>query len=434
MTDRHGRAVAPAVLQFAASGLVALVVVAVAGAVVLRHRATSESIDEAREFAQVVGEGVVEPNLSDAVLTGDGAAVTRLGDALRERVLGDRVVRVKLWTAGGRIVYSDEPRLIGSTFALADDELAALRTGRPVAEMSDLSAPENRFERTYGELLEVYYPVHTAGGSRLLFETYLRRSGIAASEREIWMAVLPVFVAALIVLWLTQAPLALSLARRIRSAQGESERLLRRAVEASDLERRRIAADLHDGVVQNLAGVAIGLAGVAERLPREVKPELRTSVLDAAASTRQSMRRLRTLLVEIYPPKLRSVGLPAALADLAAPLAPDVQVEIDAPDDLELPHEAEALLFRAAQEGLRNVAKHAHATFARVEIRADGKRAALVLEDDGCGFSAADLERRRAAGHVGVRLLADLVESAGGRLELTSEPGRGTRLLVEVPA
>jgi signal transduction histidine kinase len=423
-----------AVLEFAASGLVALVVVAIVGAVVLRHRATSESVDQAREFAHVVGEGIVEPILSDDMLTGDADAVARLDEALRARVLGDRVVRVKLWTRAGRIVYSDEPRLIGSTFALDRDELAALRSGRPVAEMSDLSAPENRFERSYGELLEVYYPVHTHAGRPLLFETYLRRSGVAASERGIWLAVLPVFVAALIVLWLTQTPLALSLARRMRNAQSESERLLRRAVDASDLERRRIAADLHDGVVQDLAGVAIGLAGVAERLPDDAGPELRPALVDAAANTRQSMRRLRTLLVEIYPPNLSSVGLPAALADLAAPLAPAVEVEIDANGDVELPHATEALLFRAAQEGLRNVAAHSNATAARVAVRVADGRATLVVEDDGRGFSRDELDRRRAAGHVGVQLLADLVATAGGRLDVKSEPGAGTRLVVEVPA
>src|SRR5262249_10620544 len=152
----------------------------------------------------------------------------------------------------GRIVYSDEPRLVGMRFPLDRDELDAAAQDRPLAEVSDLSKPENRFERGLGDqLLEVYYPVKAPDGTQLLFETYLRLSGLAARGRTVWLAFLPVLLAALIVLWLIQAPLAWSLARRVHNAQRERERLLLRAVDASTAERRRIAADLHDGVVQD---------------------------------------------------------------------------------------------------------------------------------------------------------------------------------------
>ena len=105
----------------------------------------------------------------------------------------------------------------------------------------------------------------------------------------------------------------------MRRAREERERLLRRAVEASDAERRRIAADLHDGVVQELAGASFALAAAAKRMtgsPRAVAASLDR----VAAGVRQSMRSLRSLLVEIYPPNLHTEGLAAALGDLLAPL------------------------------------------------------------------------------------------------------------------
>ena len=94
----------------------------------------------------------------------------------------------------------------------------------------------------------------------LLYEDYERSSTISASSRRQWEGLLPALVGALLVLYLIQVPLAYSLARRLRAKQREREQLLRRAIDASDLERRRIAADLHDSAVQRLAGVSLSLA------------------------------------------------------------------------------------------------------------------------------------------------------------------------------
>lgn len=427
-------AVAGPLLQFAATGLAVLVVVGVAGAFVLRERAMSSSVDDAKAFANVLAQGIVRPNLAAGGSAERRAVRARLDRALAG-VLGNRVVRVKLWASDGRILYSDEPRLIGLRFDLDPDERAALRRGRTLAEVSDLSKPENRFERALDDrLLEVYHPIQTADGRPLLVETYLRLSGLAASGREVWLAFLPVLLAALVVLWLVQAPLAWSLARRVHGARREREQLLEHAVDASAAERRRIAADLHDGIVQDLAGVALGISAAAGRLPAAVSPEQREAFRAFGASTRRSVRRLRSLLVEIYPPNLRSVGLEHALVDLAATTVTDeTEVAVKVPEGLALPHDVEALLFRAAQEALRNVGRHAEARRATVIVELRERSAFLEIADDGRGFSDEDLDARRAEGHVGLRLLADLVEKEDGVLSLESTPGRGTRLSIEVP-
>jgi len=115
-----------------------------------------------------------------------------------------------------------------------------------------------------------------------------------------------------------QVPLAYGLGRRLQRGHDERERLLARAIEASDNERRRIAADLHDGIVQDLAGVAFGLAPLAARAGSDDR-----KVLDGSVQRlRQGVRELRTLLVEIHPPRLESAGLESALDDLLSRCAP----------------------------------------------------------------------------------------------------------------
>src|SRR5207237_9490546 len=140
------------------------------------------------------------------------------------------------------------------------------RTGRIDADLSNLDEAENRYERPYNKLLEVYVPVHTLGGQRVLFEAYLRYSSIAESGRHIWGSFAPVLVGGLLLLYLVQVPLAWSMARRLRQGQEEQERLLVRAMDASHAERQRIARHLHDGVVPALAGVPYSLAAAPDGL------------------------------------------------------------------------------------------------------------------------------------------------------------------------
>jgi signal transduction histidine kinase len=231
----------------------------------------------------------------------------------------------------------------------------------------------------------------------------------------------------LILLALIQLPLAWQLARRVGKGQEEREQLLHRAIEASDVERRRIARDLHDGVVQDLAGVSYSLSAAAEGAPAPYDETLQ----EAAAETRHGIRQLRTLLLEIYPPELHRAGLPAALSDLlTASEARGLETSLELDPGLELGREAEALFFRVAQEALRNVAKHAEATRVDVSVGRTNGRAQLLVEDDGRGFDPSS--PAGDDGHFGLRMLADLVRDSGGRLEVDSTPGSGSRVFVEV--
>jgi signal transduction histidine kinase len=229
-------------------------------------------------------------------------------------------------------------------------------------------------------------------------------------------------------------PLAWSLARRLKHGQREREALLVKAIEASEVERRRIAGNLHDGVVQELAGISYSLAAAADRAPRENAAGITRTLSEAAAGTRESVRRLRSLVVEIHPPNLHAAGLEAALSDLLAPLAArGVAVALEVSDGLSPSPEAEALIYRAAVEAIRNVQRHAGAQEVTVGVGENESAVRLVVRDDGRGFAQEEWERRRGEGHLGLSLLEEIVEQAGGSLQVRSSPGGGTTVAVEVP-
>jgi signal transduction histidine kinase len=309
-----------------------------------------------------------------------------------------------------------------------------MRQGRTNAEISNLAKPENRFDRKYKKLLEVYLPIRGPGGRPLLFESYSRFSSIAASGARQWEALAPALIGALVLLWLATLPLAWSLARRLRARQQEREDLLQRAVESQDAERRRIAAGLHDDVVQDLAGLGFSLSAAATRADANGTSAI---LREAADQTRQTMRKLRAVLVDIYPPSLQRAGLQAAVDDLAAPLtAQGANVQIEVPPATSLSPGIEALIFRTVQEGLRNAGKHAHAHNVSVTVNVTRDHAVATITDDGDGFepgSGSAQARTSAAGHLGLQMLRDLARDAGGELQVESQPGAGTRLSLEVP-
>jgi signal transduction histidine kinase len=422
-----------AITRFAIGGIVALAIVGVVTFLVLRDVGTNEALKNAREVTAIVGRGIVEPNLTAGVVRGDPAALARFDRIVHEDVLRDPIVRVKLWTAGGRVVYSDARGLIGRRFKLGADEVASLRNGTVDSGVSDLSLAENRSERGQGKLLEVYLPVRDATGRRLLFEAYQHFSSVASSAHSIWLAFLPALLIALVVLYLLQLPIAASMARRLRRGSREREELLERAIDASSAERRRIAGDLHDGVVQDLAGLSFGLAAAAERSRIDGEEAAAEELGRGAEQARQSVRGLRSLLVDIYPPSLRQAGLASALSDLLGPVAArGLETVVEVPGDLALPADDEALIFRVAQEAVRNAVAHAAPHKVEVTVSEDTERVRLTVADDGSGFDPAAAVST-GEGHFGLSMLGDLAREAGGRLDVDSAPGAGTRVRLEVP-
>jgi signal transduction histidine kinase len=422
------------VYRFVLSVFAVTAVIGLGAFVVLSQGAIREAQKNAEDLTRVKGLGIVQPALTDSILTGDSAAIATLDEVVRARVLDGRTVRVKVWSAAGNIVYSDKAILIGQTFPLGVNELAALKANRSDSYLSDLSKPENQYERVFGQLLEVYVPIQTPSGARVLFETYEEFASVQAQQTQIMLDFGPILIGGLILLLLLELPIAWSMARRLQSGATEREALLRRAVDASDGERRRIARDLHDGVVQRLAGTGMSLAVASEALEAVVDPKLDARLLktvkSGAAELRQAVRELRTLIVQIAPVGLTAKGLPAALEDLADPLRAkgiDVEVRVEAePRD----QEQVQLIFRIAQEALRNASRHSAARNVKVELLAGKSGRLLAISDDGVGFDPAELADRRREGHVGLPLLESLASDGGATLRVVAAPGEGTRIEV----
>jgi signal transduction histidine kinase len=420
--------------RFALTSLAVTVALGGVGAFVIRLEAETAAVDEARTVTRVLAQSVITPNLTEVLVDGDPQAISRMDSVVVGRVTAGSLIRVKLWTLDGRIVYSDEHRLIGAVFRLSPDDLEAVRDNSVAAELSDLSAPENRFEQGQGRLLQVYLPVQTPAGRTLLFETYSRYSSVLADAERIWRQSLPIAFGALLLLQLLRLPLAWSSVRRLDRFLAEREQLLRRAEEAADTERRRIAGVVHDGVVQDLTVASSALVNARALAAAQGHIKEAETLALAEQSLWRGIRSLRTLLARIYPPSLHIVGLPAALHDLLDPVASQgFRVRMELPDTVACTDQTAELLFRVAKEAVRNAVHHSAASTIELRLQATQTSVTLAVVDDGIGFEVARLADTPAGGRLGLLLLRDLVTTAGGSLQIDSEPTRGTRVQVAIP-
>ena len=429
-----GPSIRRVVTQFMLASLCALVLFGVIGLMAQRRIGINEETKDVSARATLVARGLVTPLLTQQALIAGTPDARRLDQIIRSSVIDKQIVRIKLWKRDGTIVYSDASSLIGRRYPLDKDDIAVFRTGATVADLSDLSKPENELERSFGKLLQVYLPVTAAGGQTLLFEMYQRYDGIVEGSHRLWVLFALPLLLSIALLWLAQAPLAWSLARRLRSGQRDRERLLRRAIETSNLERRRIAADLHDGVVQHLAGTAYSLAAAAETSRNVASAETQGALTDGINNVRHVIRQLRSLIVEIHPPNLRSEGLRAAITDLTAHLGTrGIRTTLEIDSDVAIGQDAEELCFRAAQEGIRNVIAYSEATAVTVRFAQEGAKAVLTVEDNGQGFDPSGRAIAAKDGHVGLSLLGELANDMGGVLHIQSAPGEGCLVRLEVP-
>ena len=312
-----------------------------------------------------------------------------------------------------------------------------LRDGDAKAYLSDLNRPENRFERQFGPLYEVYTRIRAPDGAPLLFETYQRSSALISSGRQIWRPFAVALLAGLFLLWLIQVPLAWRLARRLQRSQLERERLLVHALEASADERRRIAADLHDGVVQDLAGMSFSLEAAAQDRREPPSPGLRATLTNAA-TTHAGVDPPTAHATRGDPPAEPALGRAGRRAGRPARAA-------DGARDRRRPSSwtalsisvttIELLVFRAARRGGQEHPAITHRrTTSRSGSRRPPERVRLQVVDDGVGFSAARRAQRQAEGHVGLALLDERRRrSRRNARRANPTPGAGTRFLLEVP-
>jgi two-component system, NarL family, sensor histidine kinase DevS len=203
---------------------------------------------------------------------------------------------------------------------------------------------------------------------------------------------------------------------------------LQRVVTAQELERRRLARELHDETGQALTSILLGLRGLEEVKDAAALKATVGEVRDLVRSTLQDVRRLA---VELRPKALDDFGLVAALERLTESFAEQtgISVEFAPTGEGRLPPEVETALYRIVQESLTNVVKHARASRVSIVLTRRRNSASIVVEDDGVGFEPG----RETGDGIGLLGMQERVGLLGGRVALESRPGAGTTFVAEVP-
>lgn len=260
---------------------------------------------------------------------------------------------------------------------------------------------------------------------------YAWAPGPSAEAGALWLRLFYLFFATLLASVLSRsAAESYALAARERD---RSRDLAWRLIRAQEEERRRVAGDIHDRMGHRLFEVFYGIDRCRERLAAS-DPEGARMLAQLGGEARALSGEIRRLMDELHPSVLDDFGFPEALREYAAALREqhelDVALRVD-PRARAGRRDVNVALFRILQEAVLNVRKHAEAARIEIELdaRADGSLS-LSVADDGTGFDPARVPR----GHYGLLTMRQRAEACGGRLEVESSPGRGTRIRAVVPA
>ena len=421
-----------AITRFAVLTFVALAIVASVTVYMSLHIAREEAVRDARNRTIGIARGIAAPLVNAEVRRGDPEAMSALDTALRNRMSDGTVTHMVVWDIDGTPIWGDTPEEVDH-----DDGLPATLTAVEGAEGDAVDGGPEPLEHVgtgTDDLVEVYVRVLDADGDPFVFEAYTPRGKIQTDARALMSELLPLTLGSLLVLVAAIVPLALNLARRIDRANAGRREILRRSLRSWQRERERVAQSLHDDVIQDLSAMGYALPVVLEALPdgqpaaaARAMGEQMTGVLV------RSVRALRGVLTDLAPSGLEDRDLEAALHALAQRHRErGLGVDLSTDPDLGVGQAAGTLVYRIVREGLHNVTKHADATAVTVRVARRDALVDVVIDDNGRGPVRPEGED----GHVGLRLLENLLTDVHGSLELVERPdgGGGARLRAVVPA
>ncbi len=390
----------------------------------------SSAVEDAGRYGELSGRAALAPFITDDLLTGSKEALDKVRIAGEALINEGGAAHVKVWSVEGQVLWADEDELIGRTFEFEEDEKELLDGEGMIATLSALDKDENQFEIAAGEtsLLQVYFGWKTSSGTPMVVETYYPVSLVDSRASDQRRSFLPLLLGGLGLLFVAQLPLARALVHRLKKLQTEREQLLERVITSSDIERRRIAAEVHDGAVQELIGITFSLSAAADESPAPMSDRLG----GLAVATRHTVRSLRSLLNSIYPVEVPDNGWAAGLDPIIGALRErGVEVNLKVPE-IRLSPANELLLLRVGREALRNVDAHACATQVNIAMTKTGGAVKLLVADNGVGFDNEMAETQRQVGHLGLQLLRDLAQDMGAVLVVDSTPGSGTTVHLEL--
>ncbi len=217
--------------------------------------------------------------------------------------------------------------------------------------------------------------------------------------------------------------------RQLVARERAHENFVEQVIEAQELERRRLAGDIHDGISQRLVTLSYRLDAAARAVDQETVAEQLAAARELVALTLQEAR---AAISGLRPPVLDDLGLSGGLASLARSI-PRIPIDVDLAET-RVPDHIELALYRIAQECLQNVVKHAEADRARLTFSVGEGVARLEIVDDGKGFDTFEhpLGGDEMGGY-GLLSMAERAEIVGGRLHIRSRPGAGTTVTASIP-
>jgi signal transduction histidine kinase len=391
----------------------------------LRHHETQRAVDDVRERVDLVIEETVTP----ALLAGDPAAIAAYDDLMQDHVVRHTTAGLALWRPDGTVVWALDGNYIGKQYELPNEAAKALKSGEVQATNGEAGDKDTALGWKPESAIEVYAPFVTKpGGEPLVWEAGLRREQVSKDADRLVLVAAALLGLGAAVLLTAQGILGSTLVRRNDREREYRRWLTQRVSEMAAVERRQIAADLHDGVVQELAGIALDLEAPVPGSDGTMATSERKRF---AARVRGTVATLRGQTAELYPSAAALIDVPTALQSMLdrMPRGIDKQLTVDPAAAVEPGYRW--LVFRVAQEALRNVTQHSKARTVIVALHHTDAGTVLTVTDDGKGF----VPETDAVepGHMGLSLMSDTANAAGAHLTIRSVKGEGTTIRLEVP-
>ncbi len=405
--------------------------------------AENEAIHDAAEQGARMSRLLASPLVTAETRQGHSSADGRLSNELRNRVRDRSVSHILLWDPSGRVIWADDTSLIGKVYELPPAIMKLFGSRRVLTDRTgDGVEPESREglpgRRAGEELIEVYVGALGADGLPFVFEAYLPPDRVGFERSSLLWQVLPVSLIGLVLFQLVILPLAFSLARRVDRGRQQRLDLVARSLASWHAERRRLAQDLHDGVIQDLAAGGYALSAVTGALPAgPAGDQARGMAQQLTRTLTGSLEALRSLSLDLFPADLGGAGLAPALHGLVDKAAEGgLGTHLTMEDDLELSPGAAGVVYRVVREALRNVVHHAQAGEVLVRVVSEGTMVLVEVADDGVGLVRPDAgdAATHAGRHFGLPLLRSLLSDVDGTLAVSRRHVGGTVLQARVPA
>jgi signal transduction histidine kinase len=440
--------------------LLSLVFVVIGGGVVafaLGQLIETSAINRTTSVTALYVESFVAPELQSLATSPDlsQSEIDSLQRLLNDTPLGQKVVSFRIWSKDGRVLYSPFAELIGRQFDMSGERGESAQ-GAVIGDISDLSDPENAYERErWNRLIEIYLPVRATGSDEVIAvaEFYQLPDEVDAEVNRDRLITWGMVAGATTLAYLALVRVVRQGSETIVRQQGElrrrvgelsdlldqnarlSERIRHAAARTTtltELERRRIGSDLHDGPSQTLAFAMLRLDDVESRL--EVAGQGGDTDLQAVRSALQeALTDMRTIAAGLRTPELER-ATPAeivtrAVAEHERRSGTIASVDFEGIPDA-APHATKIALYRILSEALSNAARHGAGAEIEVTVTELDGNLSVEVKDLGPGF---DSGRKPAEGHLGLAGMRERTELLGGQFELDAGPGIGTRVRALLP-